>query len=88
MEKARILNLIRLDELNEWKEKAKELQHELNKAIMKNSILLEEVNELKETTKQLREATCPNSGNAFKHFDKKESIVDSVVANIVPRSNV
>ena len=38
---------------------------------MKNSTLLEEVNDLNETTKQLREATCPNSGDAFTHFDNK-----------------
>ena len=55
----------------QWKEKAKELQQELNKAIMKNSTLLEEMNDLKETTKQLREATCPNSRDAFKHFDNE-----------------
>ena len=71
LEKARILNLTQLDELAEWKEKVKELQQELNKDIMKNSILLEEVNDLKETTKQLREATCPNSGDTFKHFDNE-----------------
>ena len=71
LEKARILNLTWLDELAEWKEKAKELQQELNKAIMKNETLGEEVNDLNETTEQVREATCPNSGDTLKHIDNE-----------------
>ena len=75
LEKARILNLTRLDELAEWKEKAKELQQELKKAIMKNETLGEEVNDLNETIEQVREATCPNSGDALKHIDNKREAI-------------
>ena len=60
LEKARILYVTRLDELVEWKEKAKELQQELNKAIMKNETLGEEVNDLNETTKQEHKTGAQN----------------------------